>query len=795
MPKESAHDCCRHSLADGLISSLRPFTTSNRALTSAALPSPFSLDAAISSTTTTSSSGIALNRSTPAPTTTTTSSSSSALNRSTPAPTVTQNFVSSSLTGTTTRRPSPIPTPTPIDSSSTTKSTPELADPLAQLVLGTSNTPNQQPVASLSAATPPVLSKAKGDFNSDGVSDLVQVDVNTKAISLRLMNGTAFGTAIDLPASTTGWTPSGFGDFNSDGKWDLVARNYTTGANAIWLMNGTTLTQTVALPPLNSSDWLLSDAGDFSNDGQWDLLWRNPKTGENVVWLMNGSSPLRTATNEIVSLALPNLLGVNLQIEGTADFNQDGQTDIIWRNYLNGENFVWLMKPAVPTVATSPVWAAPTVTSTVSLPSQSDLKWHLEAIGDWNYAKETAENKPHRPDLVWRNNTTGETRIWLTTSLTEYETVTLASQTPPRIWVSGTDYNATPPATAIVSDLVFSGREGDTGTFKIQLAQAPTSNMTLTFTTGDFLVVDADAVLTNGTQSTITFTPQNWNQARTVWFIAEVDGSSANRSNQLLNYSLSNGVSPTVVASSGVYNLGTVVNTYAPDTTRFNIDLDYRNDTTGFWTAPRRAIAQRAANDWASRIANEWAGLQLNNSVRQLSNGFYSTNTYATKRYVDDLVVFINPLNSGGVAGGYGGVEYEFGGWFTSPELMPRVGQIAIDPAVGDTFLYNAVLHELGHTLGLVGLNWGGYLQQDLTSPQTAVFKGAYAKAANGGNLVPLMSQDGPNPVSKEYDYWHPASSVQSVMSYGSIYKVSAPTAIDFAMLADSGYKVTGINA
>jgi hypothetical protein len=343
-----------------------------------------------------------------------------------------------------------------------------------------------------------------------------------------------------------------------------------------------------------------------------------------------------------------------------------------------------------------------------------------------------------------------------------------------------------------INNLVFSGKEGDSGTFQVRLNlnQAPTSNIVMTFTGSDFLVVDADGNVSNGTQSSITFTPQNWNQTRTIWFIAETDSVSANRTTgNTISYSLSGG---TTFSSS--YNLGTVTNTYAPDLSRFNIDLDFRNDNTGFWTAQRRAIAQKAANDWANLIANEFAGFQLNSSINLLQNGSYSTNTFMTKRYVDDLVVFVNPLNSGGTAGGFGGPEYAFGGWsYENP--FPRVAQIAIDSAVSNTYLYNAVLHELGHALGLVGLNLTSYFLQNMSSPQTAVFKGTYSTAANGGKYIPLQSQDGPNPVTGTYDYWHPSASINSVMSYGSIYTVTGPTAIDLAMLADSGYLVRGVNA
>ncbi|MBF2026804.1 MAG: hypothetical protein IGS48_08565, partial [Oscillatoriales cyanobacterium C42_A2020_001] len=51
------------------------------------------------------------------------------------------------------------------------------------------------------------------------------------------------------------------------------------------------------------------------------------------------------------------------------------------------------------------------------------------------------------------------------------------------------------------------------------------------------------------------------------------------------------------------------------------------------------------------------------------------------------------------------------------------------------------------------------------------------------------------NPITGSYDYWHPSRSVQSMMSYGWMYALSAPTILDYAMLADSGYAIAGINA
>lgn len=351
------------------------------------------------------------------------------------------------------------------------------------------------------------------------------------------------------------------------------------------------------------------------------------------------------------------------------------------------------------------------------------------------------------------------------------------------------------PNSAIVqfSNFVFSGEEGSAGTVQVQLAvsEHPPQPLTLTFTTGEFLMVDVDNTLHNGTQTSLTFTAADWQLPRTIRFWAEVDDVVRDRpTGNTLAYTLSGDTT-----EAGLYDLGPIRNTYAPDFTQFNIDLDFRNDTTGYWTTTRQAIAQQAANDWATLIANEWTGLNLHDSFSKLGDdGNATAQTFTVKRHVDDLVVFVNTIINNEMAAGFGAIEYAVGGWLTSPDLKPRVGQILINPAVGDLYLYNAVLHELGHTLGLVGLNWEGFLQQNLASPETAFFAGRYSTAQNGGLPIPLQSQDEVNPITGNFDYWHPARSVVSIMSYGWLYQLDRPSDIDAALLADSGYQVYGIN-
>ena len=624
------------------------------------------------------------------------------------------------------------------------------------------------------ATASPVPSKVDVDFDRDGKTDLLWRNYVTGQNAIWYMNGTTLlSSAYLTPVGDPNWRIQGASDFTGDGKTDIVWRHYATGQSVIWEMDGATLRSGLSLlPTVADLNWQIQGTADFTGDGKADLLWRNYATGENVVWALDGAT-LRTST------FLPTVVGANLRIQAAADFNQDGQSDILWRNYLSGENFVWTMNRT-------------TIASTTFLRSRSDLSWQVQGAEDINGDGKT--------DLLWHNAASGENEAWLLNNLTYG-----ASQDPLPLlsvrdtnWQIGLQDTFAAPSLVKISDRTFSGKEGDVGTFKVQLTQAPTTNVTLTFSTGTFMVVDADGRVANGSQNTITFTPQNWQTARTVSFLAEADNSSIDRVlGNTVSYALSGGLT-----GGAAYELGKVTNTYAPDPNSFNIDLDFRNDSSGFWTPAKQAIAQKAAADWATRIANEWTDFQLDSTIGKLESFGDRTYSFTSKRYVDDLLVFVNPYQSSSSdEPAIGGPDYQFGGWISSPDVMPRVGQIAINPnsfsAANDPsgwLLYQVVTHELGHVLGLVGLNWTGYNLQDRTTPQTAVFKGNYARAANGGNYVALQSQNGANPVTGTYDYSHPADSVESIMSYGWLYRLYAPTQVDYALLADSGYRVDGVN-
>ncbi len=171
-------------------------------------------------------------------------------------------------------------------------------------------------------------------------------------------------------------------DFDASGAADLVWHNSATGENALWLVNGGTL---VAGRNLGvGAPWQITHTGDFDASGRQDLLWRNPTTGETIVWTMNGTEYQFWSSI---------LVAPDWRVTHVADFDGDGRSDLLWRNDASGTTSLWTLSANLyfprGTTATLMVNAA----------------WKVTHVADFNGDR--------KADLLWRNDTTGETAIWL----------------------------------------------------------------------------------------------------------------------------------------------------------------------------------------------------------------------------------------------------------------------------------------------------------------------------------------------------------------------------------------------
>ncbi len=166
------------------------------------------------------------------------------------------------------------------------------------------------------------------------------------------------------------------------------------------------------LPP---SVFKISATGDFNGDGQTDIVLRNRVTGQDIVWLMNG-----TEIASVVNL-IP-LQDPNWDIRGAGDFNGDGQTDLVLYNDVTGDTSIWLMNGT-------------NFVEGVELSTVTDTAWNIYGTGDFNGDGQT--------DILWRNQTTGDNVVLFMDGTTEAFYVFSNPVEDPDWYIGGTgDFNS-----------------------------------------------------------------------------------------------------------------------------------------------------------------------------------------------------------------------------------------------------------------------------------------------------------------------------------------------------------------
>jgi len=188
--------------------------------------------------------------------------------------------------------------------------------------------------------------------------------------------------AVNLPLAAA--NPA-FPDFNADGKPDIIWSNTASGATYIWRMNGPALLSDSFYATIDPS-WRIQGVADFNGDGHPDIVWRNTANGNCYVWYtVNG---VFTGTDAFLFSLPPEWV-----IQGVADFNKDGKPDFLMRNVNSGNAFAWYFNNNVP--------VGDQFLFTI------DPSWKVEAVGDIDL--------DGQPDLLFRSTSSGLSFAWYTT--------------------------------------------------------------------------------------------------------------------------------------------------------------------------------------------------------------------------------------------------------------------------------------------------------------------------------------------------------------------------------------------
>lgn len=152
-----------------------------------------------------------------------------------------------------------------------------------------------------------------------------------------------------------------------------------------------------------------------NNDGKTDIYWRNYFSGDNAAWNMNGLSYTSSSTLTWVATG-------GWKMVGTGDFNQDGKQDILWRESTTGNNVVWLIG-SYPFLLTY-------------IQALTDTDWEVNGTGYFNGPNDESI------DILWRNSVTGDIAIWFMDGI-ELVSTALLQEVPDLNWkIGGTgDFN------------------------------------------------------------------------------------------------------------------------------------------------------------------------------------------------------------------------------------------------------------------------------------------------------------------------------------------------------------------
>jgi endoglucanase len=269
---------------------------------------------------------------------------------------------------------------------------------------------------------------ATGDFNGDHIADLLWQHASGATAEWLMAPTGGAASLLGTPAAP-GWNVVATGDFNGDHIADLLWQHVSSGATAEWLMAPTGGVGSMLSTPA-AGGWTMVASGDFNGDHIMDLMWQHASTGATAEWLMAPTGGVGSM------LSTPGAGGWTVVASG--DFNGDHIADLLWQHASSGATAEWLMAPtggAGSMLSTPPAGGWSLIASgDFNGDGNDDLLWQnaAGATSEWLMAGGSVASNPFTPpapgwdvvatghlngdatiDLMWQNALTGATAEWL----------------------------------------------------------------------------------------------------------------------------------------------------------------------------------------------------------------------------------------------------------------------------------------------------------------------------------------------------------------------------------------------
>jgi uncharacterized repeat protein (TIGR03803 family) len=240
---------------------------------------------------------------------------------------------------------------------------------------------------------------AVADMNGDGSPDLIWQNQSTGQVNVNYYGG-AGGAALtgfavlNNGGGTAGWKVVAAADFDGNGTPDLVWQNTSTAQVNVNYYGGSGGAALIGWAVLDSgaamTGWTVQGAADMNADEVPDLIWENPASGQAMVNYYGGTGGAVFKGSNCLNCGANS---AGLTVRAVADFNANGQPDLVWQNNTTSQV----------TVSYYGLGGAVFSGSNVLNSGAQAGGWKLVAAADFD--------ANGFPDLVWRDSSTGQVNV------------------------------------------------------------------------------------------------------------------------------------------------------------------------------------------------------------------------------------------------------------------------------------------------------------------------------------------------------------------------------------------------